>query len=372
MNVESLIRQAFQYFKQGDNKNALRFYREALVIDPKCSTALLGCGISLADMGNGEEAIEYFSQAIQFDASNADAFSMRSLAFFQLGNLENALNDSNRAINLEPNVAGHYRAKAEILLALDQYSLLPEALACFEQVLKLEPNDADAQKKRDFLLDGLNRDRLQAQVLQSPIQTVKSNNKNTEVIQESLLESMAIYEETFFTIFNDIVDELKDRWQYPPSEMEKSDKFLSDTLKKMDILIKQADNEFEALSVIHQMTDGYAASYYHIKAIKSGLASVYPISNPEKMDESSQFFSEAKKFAEKSQDKPKLVHIAHHQEKLEERNDYELRKAKKSEDGNNKALLGLGIGAFGFVLLLGGQYWIAFVCFGISWWACQS
>ena len=141
MDVQTLIGQASQYLNQGDNKTALRFYREALVIDPQCSKALLGCGFCLANMENFQEAIEYFSQAIQLDPTKSDGFALRSLAFFRLDDLENALTDCNQAINLEPNVPTYYQTKAEILLRLNCHA---ESLQYFQKVLKFNPEDSKA------------------------------------------------------------------------------------------------------------------------------------------------------------------------------------------------------------------------------------
>jgi tetratricopeptide (TPR) repeat protein len=101
-------------------------------------------------------AVDRFTRAIQINPNDASAFSLRSLTHFQAGNFENALLDSDRVIELEPEIAGHYRMKGEILIALQN----PEALECFDKVLQLQPDNAEAIERRESLLNIVLTERL--------------------------------------------------------------------------------------------------------------------------------------------------------------------------------------------------------------------
>ncbi len=157
MNVENLVGQAFQCFNQGDNENALRLYQEALSIDPQCLPALRGVACVYAEMGDFKSAIDGFTRAIGVYPHDADSFGLRSVVYLQSGDFENALSDSSKAIELEPDQVGHYRIKANALLQLKRYA---ESLQCFQQVLQFEPEDSEALEAVSILPDTIINERL--------------------------------------------------------------------------------------------------------------------------------------------------------------------------------------------------------------------
>jgi tetratricopeptide (TPR) repeat protein len=348
MNIEQGIVDEFWKIVLADNgDHTLQFLDELLASNQNDASVWLKRGVLLEKIGNDSEAMESFTKAIQLGSGDDlwMAFLGRTLLYYNLKNFRKSLDDCEQAIELNPNEAVLWKTKGVLLFHLDKNV---EALEAFQKSLLINPYDRKAIELRDSL---------------------------AEALQDSILKKMEGFEELFYTTFNDIIEELKERWKYSdlPSEMSKSDEFLTGILNNYDVFIKLAESGFEVLSKINQMTDSYCASYYHIKAIKSGLDAVYPVSNQEKMEESRNFFIEANKFAEKSQDQPKLVNIAYHQKKLEERNNYELNKIKKQKQKEQKSKLKivLGIAAFGVVLVLGGQYLIALICFGAAWWVWQ-
>ncbi|WP_016951626.1 tetratricopeptide repeat protein [Anabaena sp. PCC 7108] len=349
MNIEQGIVDEFWKIVLADNgDHTLKFLDELLASNQNDASVCLKRGVLLAEISNYSEAIKSFTKAIELGLGNDlwMAFLGRTLIYYNLKDFRKSLDDCEEAIKLNPNEAILWKTKGVLLVHLDNNL---DALEAFQKSLSINPYDRKAIDLRNSL---------------------------AEALQNSIINKMTTYEEAFFNSFNDIIEELKERWKYSDltSEMRKSDEFLTRIFEGYDVFIKLAESGFEVLFKINQMTDSYSASYYHIKAIKSGLDAVYPVSNQEKMEESRQFFREAEKFAEKNQDQPKLVYITHHQEKLEERNNYELRKIKnkKEEEKKSKRNLVLGIAAFGLVLILGGQYLIALISFGAAWWVWKS
>ena len=91
-----------------------------------------------------ENAIKFYSQAIELNPGNAIYYGNRSLAYLRTECYGYALGDATRAIELDKKyIKGYYR-RAASNMALGKFRA---ALRDYETVVKVKPNDKDAKMK---------------------------------------------------------------------------------------------------------------------------------------------------------------------------------------------------------------------------------
>lgn len=272
MNVNHLVSQAFQALRQGDNENALRFYQEALSVDPQCLPALRGVASVYAEMGDFKAAIDGFTLAIGVNPNDAASFSFRSIIYANTNNFEKALVDANRAIELEPEEVGHYRNKASALLELKSYF---EALQCFKQILQLEPQDKKALEAVGILSDAVMNERLLP-----PLEDLA--NKIDEAFQP-FDDDRGILDEERKNSLREIIVPISD----------KSTELVKD--------IPTKDTTLEVLLV-----------YSYIQGVSRGCGAIrlYGVdAGKERLDESKKFFKQSLSLAEKLEDSQMMKRI---------------------------------------------------------------
>lgn len=90
-----------------------KYYREALVINPKCSNCYLNIGRIYANKNENKKAFEYFDKAISIAPTKAEAYSIRAQLKIATGDKLGALADLNKNIELDPKSAFPYLQRAE-------------------------------------------------------------------------------------------------------------------------------------------------------------------------------------------------------------------------------------------------------------------
>jgi tetratricopeptide (TPR) repeat protein len=95
---------AQQWFERGfaavDIDERLRFYNEAIRLEPNFADAFNNRGNARRDKGDIEGALQDYNEAIRLKPDYADAFYNRGLARSAKGDIEGALQDYNEAIRL--------------------------------------------------------------------------------------------------------------------------------------------------------------------------------------------------------------------------------------------------------------------------------
>uniref|UniRef100_A0AAR2JUS8 PPP domain-containing protein n=1 Tax=Pygocentrus nattereri TaxID=42514 RepID=A0AAR2JUS8_PYGNA len=91
-----------------------------------------------------ENAIKYYTEALDLNPSNAIYYSNRSLAYLRTECYGYALADATRALEIDKNyIKGYYR-RATSNMALGKFKA---ALKDYETVVRVRPNDKDAKMK---------------------------------------------------------------------------------------------------------------------------------------------------------------------------------------------------------------------------------
>ncbi|MBR1646692.1 MAG: tetratricopeptide repeat protein, partial [Selenomonadaceae bacterium] len=125
--------------------DALKFYGEALEINPNFGTAYNNRGTAYFNLKNYEVAGADFTKAIELNPNNATAYGNRGDVYRLTGNQNAALDDYSKAIKLAPNNAIFYNNRGITYFNLKNYEY---AIADFTEAIKLNPNNATAYGNR--------------------------------------------------------------------------------------------------------------------------------------------------------------------------------------------------------------------------------
>lgn len=126
---------------RGQPGEAISYYRQALVIDPKFAEVSNNLGVLLQEQGLGEEAIEAYRQGIQAQPDLPQLHNNLGNAFKTLGRLEEAKACYEEAIRLQPDYASPYRNLGILYRDMKQTALSVQAL---QKAVSLNPNMPEA------------------------------------------------------------------------------------------------------------------------------------------------------------------------------------------------------------------------------------
>jgi tetratricopeptide (TPR) repeat protein len=135
-------------FNAGDIDDKMRFYSEAIRLNPRFGDALRNRGVTRAQKGDLEGALEDFNLAIRFAPRDAELFYCSAMARRDKGDLEGALKDYNAAIRLKPDYPDVLIDLGNLLRKLGD----PDgALQHYNWAIRLEPDSAVAFNNRGAL-----------------------------------------------------------------------------------------------------------------------------------------------------------------------------------------------------------------------------
>ena len=193
---------AQQWFEKGfaaaDRDEGLRFYTEAIRLNPKYANAFNSRGFALKGKGDLEGALRDFSEAIRLEPDFAWALSNRGLVREKSGDLKGALDDFTEAIRFQPDLAAAWnnrgnarKAKGDLAGALEDYS----------EAIRVQPTVAGAWNNRGLVhrekgdLDGALRDFTEAIRLQPDLAAAWNNRGNARKAKGDLAGALEDYSE---------------------------------------------------------------------------------------------------------------------------------------------------------------------------------
>ncbi len=136
---------AQQWFERGfaatNLEEEIRFYTEAIRLNPDYILAYYNRGIAHRDRGAIESALQDFEQAIRLKPDFGAAFNNRGTVLQAKGDLEGALQDYEQAIRIEPDSAFAIHDRGTVHQAKGD---LDSALQDYDQAIRLKPDYAEA------------------------------------------------------------------------------------------------------------------------------------------------------------------------------------------------------------------------------------
>jgi Flp pilus assembly protein TadD len=179
---------------RGEYERAIVMLSKAIDLDPQYAEAYMNRGIAYLESGQVEKALQDFSESLRLEP-NALCYYNRAQAWLAKQDLERAAADLNEAVRLAPEDAETYNMRAIVLSEQESYErgladieraielghrsglqnkavILEmagrgeEAVACWDQVLKIKPKDTMALCRRGLLLERAGRKEQARQDLQ--------------------------------------------------------------------------------------------------------------------------------------------------------------------------------------------------------------
>ncbi|MBF0446282.1 MAG: tetratricopeptide repeat protein [Magnetococcales bacterium] len=143
-NSDEIINNAVFHHQNGDFETAFELYDSALNSDPTNVKLLYLCGLVHLDMGNFQKAVDLLSFAATLNPNNSLLHDSLSNALWGKGNIALAISCCNISLKLNPKSVETWYNKGCLLLEQKEER---EAIAAFEEVIKLDPTHYKAYGK---------------------------------------------------------------------------------------------------------------------------------------------------------------------------------------------------------------------------------
>ncbi len=173
------------YRQLNESSKAVECYNKSINIDSKFADAYFGMGLTYMDYtvnsginvhqgtNNYILARKYINKAVELDPNNDIYYYVLSQCYV-LDNLNKSIEYIDKAIELNPNVAEYWVEKGDYLVLKHDYN---DALQCYNEALKIEPNNVDIMLKKAELYHDMGLDYKEEEILK---QVEKINPKKAE------------------------------------------------------------------------------------------------------------------------------------------------------------------------------------------------
>jgi len=153
-HMKSLFNKAVVLQMLGRVGEALNCYDFALEVNPGDAEIWGNRGIALRSLGRVEEAIESYNKGLDINPGDAALWSNKGIALRSMGRVKEAIESYDRALELNPKDAGVWSNKGVVLGSM---GLLKEAIECYDRALGIDPARRLASKNREIALNELER-----------------------------------------------------------------------------------------------------------------------------------------------------------------------------------------------------------------------
>lgn len=140
--------------QSGDVEFGIARIRDAIAADPSQRAAYSAMGNALLSAGRAEEALPYYQIALQLNPNDAIAHNSLGVALREAGRPEVALASFDRALAVDP---GYARAHNNRGNALRDLNRLEEAILAYDVALRLDDANLLARNNRLRLLEAMGR-----------------------------------------------------------------------------------------------------------------------------------------------------------------------------------------------------------------------
>jgi TolB-like protein/Flp pilus assembly protein TadD len=159
-------REHYNRYKKDENELAIKFFKEALALDPTYALAYAGLGDAYGqrvekrygyDNSWIDSALAMCNKAISIDPNLAEPYKGRGVVYFQRGQFQRALTEYLKAVELNPNYAPAVSNLGSIYWWTGRYD---DALPLWKKNIVLNPTQAKGYHSLGILYHGLVMDSL--------------------------------------------------------------------------------------------------------------------------------------------------------------------------------------------------------------------
>jgi tetratricopeptide (TPR) repeat protein len=164
----------------GRLEDALKCYNEALKIDPFDIIVLCNKGFVLYEIGRFEETVKCYNEVLRIDPKNQNALENKNDAIEKLKSLNESLKPMyNSKPNEKIKITKQKNAQEWLSKGISLYrsEKIEDAIKCYDEALKIDPQDVYARKNKDIALDILRKFK---ESIKSYDKALKINPKNAE------------------------------------------------------------------------------------------------------------------------------------------------------------------------------------------------
>jgi len=136
---EAYAQLAFAQLQVGQEREALKSWREALSRDGNFADAHLGIGVILEEQGENEQAIASYRKAIELNPDEEHAYRELAEVLLRVGKASEALEVARECARRFPTVCEHHFWVGQAYLELGDYE---RALQAHEEAIRIDPDFA--------------------------------------------------------------------------------------------------------------------------------------------------------------------------------------------------------------------------------------
>jgi tetratricopeptide (TPR) repeat protein len=154
ISADYYLDKAIEYHQKGEYDNAIRFYGEAIELQPDYEKAYNNRGNAYSDLKQYDKAISDYNKAIEFKPNYAVAYFNRGITYDDLKKFNEAIADYTKAIEFKPDYAEAYNNRGAVYSDLQKYN---EAIADYTKAIEFKPDYANAYNNRGNVYDDLQK-----------------------------------------------------------------------------------------------------------------------------------------------------------------------------------------------------------------------
>lgn len=151
LNFYDLSNKGVNLLNLGRYEESIRFFDDALEINPHDAVILDNKGTVLARLERYEESIRYFDKALEIEPRNAGTWSNKGSSLNQLGRYEESMRCFDKSLEIEPNTY----AWANKGILFDNVMRYREALYCYDKALELDSDNTDIWNRKGGCFNNL-------------------------------------------------------------------------------------------------------------------------------------------------------------------------------------------------------------------------
>ena len=140
------------YLDNGDFKNAITSYTQAVELDPENIYSYINRGYIYIQLGDFDLAIADFDKAIELNPDETLAYINRGVAYRETGRHGDAITDYTSAIRLNPNGIDAYFGRAYVYMQINDFN---GAIPNYSKIIQIDQNNADAYYMRGVAQEAL-------------------------------------------------------------------------------------------------------------------------------------------------------------------------------------------------------------------------
>lgn len=133
--------EATQLLNQNDYANAIKFFNQAIELNPNHSFAYHNRGLCYMNLENFSQALSDLNKAIEIESYNAQMYNTRGTLHNAMKNYNSAIEDFSKAIQINSNYSTAYSNRAMTYNSLKNFN---QAISDCNEAIKINPNNADA------------------------------------------------------------------------------------------------------------------------------------------------------------------------------------------------------------------------------------